>query len=127
MRMTTQIQLSIQQIADRLVELCRQGRFEMAQKELYADNLFSIELHDNPINKKKLKSLQSIIEKGKRLEEMIEEVHEFTVSDPIVVGNCIVFEMSYDLTMKDQNRLNWKELCVYRVKNGKIMYEQFFN
>ena len=35
--------MKIEQIAQRLVELCREGKFEQAQKELYADDAISIE------------------------------------------------------------------------------------
>ena len=35
-----------QQIASRLAELCRQGQFEAAQKELFAEDAVSIEPHE---------------------------------------------------------------------------------
>jgi len=31
-----------------------------------------------------------------------------------------------DVTMKGQARSSFEELCVYRVKDGKIISEQFF-
>jgi hypothetical protein len=34
--------------------------------------------------------------------------------------------MQLDMTMKGQGRTNMAELCVYQVKDGKIVAEQFF-
>jgi hypothetical protein len=39
-------QMSTQQIATRLMELCNKGEFEAAQKELFADDAVSIEQHE---------------------------------------------------------------------------------
>ena len=40
--------MSTQQIAARLAELCRQGEFEAAQKELFAKDAVSIEPRETP-------------------------------------------------------------------------------
>src|ERR1700743_1426766 len=50
--------------APRLAELCNQGKFEAAQKELYADDAVSIEQHETPDFPKETKGLRNIIEKG---------------------------------------------------------------
>jgi hypothetical protein len=34
--------------------------------------------------------------------------------------------MRLDMTMKGQGRMDMAELCVYQVKDGKIISEQFF-
>ena len=36
------------EIAQRLVALCREGKIEAAQRELYADDVVSIEPHETP-------------------------------------------------------------------------------
>jgi hypothetical protein len=43
-----------------------------------------------------------------------------------VVGNAITFVLGMDMTMKGAARMNMEELCVYQVKDGKIVSEQFF-
>ena len=40
--------MNTQQIATRLAELCRQGQFEAAQKELFAEDAVSIEPRATP-------------------------------------------------------------------------------
>ncbi len=47
-------------------------------------------------------------------------------SEPLVAGNSIAFTLAMDITMKGQGRMKAPELCVYEVKDGKIIREQFF-
>jgi hypothetical protein len=43
-----------------------------------------------------------------------------------VAGNAIAFVLDMDVTMKGKDRANLTELCVYQVKDGKIVSEEFF-
>ncbi|MBV8804814.1 MAG: nuclear transport factor 2 family protein [Sinobacteraceae bacterium] len=115
-----------QQIGDRLAQLCRQGEFEAAQKELYADDAVSIEAHESPAFAKETRGLAAIIEKGQKWSSMVEKVHECTASTPLVAGNAIAMKLAMDVTMKGQGRQKLEEMCVYEVKDGKIASEQFF-
>jgi len=123
---TEQMTMTTQQIANRLAELCRLGQFEAAQKELYADDAISIEPYETPEFAKETKGLDAIIEKGHKFESMVEEMHGGSVSEPLVAGNTFAFVMSMDMTMKGQGRMNMSELCVYQVKDGKVVSEEFF-
>ncbi|HEX9511092.1 MAG TPA: SnoaL-like domain-containing protein [Puia sp.] len=114
------------QIATRLVELCRQGQYENAQKELYANDAISIEPQASPDFAKETKGLPAIIEKGHKFEAMTEKVYATTASDPLIVGNTIAFTHGIDIAMKGTKRSKMEELCVYQVKEGKIVSEQFF-
>jgi len=118
--------MSTQDIANRLVELCSKGDFEGAQKELFADDCVSIEPHASPAFEKETKGLDAIIEKGKKWASMVEEYHSMNVSQPLVGTNSFAVTMSMSVTMKDQGRMDMTELCVYNVKDGKIVSEQFF-
>jgi hypothetical protein len=118
--------MTTQQIADRLAELCRKGDFEKAQKELFAENAISIEPQPSPGFEKETKGLPAILEKGKQFGAMVEEFHSATVSDPIVAGNAIALSLNMDVTMKGRGRSPMSEICVYEVKDGKIISEHFF-
>jgi hypothetical protein len=125
--MTTQsMTMTTQQIANRLTELCRQGEFETAQKELYADDAVSLEPYETPDFEKETKGLKAIIEKGHKFGSMVEVMHGGDVSDPVVADNSFAFVMTMDATMKGKGRMKMSELCVYQVKDGKIVSEQFF-
>ena len=78
--------MSTKEIADRLTELCRQGQFEEAQKELYATDVVSIEPEAPPAFEKETKGLQAIIEKGHKFNSMVEKMNSVTVSDPLVAA-----------------------------------------
>jgi hypothetical protein len=118
--------MSTQEIANRLAELCSKGDFEGAQNELYANDCISIEPYATPDFEKETKGLDAIKAKGKKWNSMVEESHEMKVSQPLVASNSFVITMLMDVTMKGRGRMSMTELCVYNVKDGKIVSEQFF-
>jgi limonene-1,2-epoxide hydrolase len=117
--------MKTEEIARRLVELCRQEKWEAAQKELYAANAVSIEPQETPAFAKETKGLPALLEKGKKFTSMVEKTHSVKVSDPIVAGNAFACTLQMDVTMKGQGRMQMGELCVYEVKDGKIVSERF--
>jgi hypothetical protein len=118
--------MNTQQIAARLAELCRQGEFEAAQKELFAEDAVSIEPRETPDFPRETKGLRAIIEKGHKFESMVENIHGISASAPLVTGNAIALALTMDVTMKGRGRVKMEELCAYEVKDGKIVLEQFF-
>jgi len=119
--------MNTQQVADRLVELCRRGEYDQAQQELYAHDAVSIEPQGLPPDALgDVEGLDAIREKGRQFNERIETIHGSTVSDPVVAGNWFSVAMGLDVTMKGMARMGMNEICVYRVRDGKIVHEQFF-
>lgn len=117
--------MTTKEIATRLVALCREAKWEAAQKELYAADAVSIEPYATPAFQKETKGLPAIIEKGRKFVEMVESMHMHTVSEPLISTNSFACTMRLDVTMKGQGRMDMTELCVYDVKDGKIISEQF--
>ena len=118
--------MTTQQVATRLVELCRKGEFETAQTELFVVDAISIEPYATPEFEKETKGLPAIIKKGDKFQSMVEQMHGLTVSDPIVASNSFACTMRMDITMKGKERMDMTELCVYQLKDGKIVSEEFF-
>ena len=118
--------MSTQEIANKLAAYCRKADWETAQKELYAQDAISIEPAAMGPFEKETKGLDAILEKGKKFEAMVEEHYGTEVSEPIVAGNSIAFKLAMDVKMKGQERMSTPELCVYNVKDGKIVKEEFF-
>lgn len=118
--------MNTEQIAQRLADLCRQGKFETAQKELFSQDAVSIEPYETPDFPKETKGLGAILEKGHRFQSMLEQVHGVSTSPPLVAGNAIAFTLTMDATMKGRGRVTLREICAYEVKDGKIVSEQFF-
>jgi ketosteroid isomerase-like protein len=123
---TTTTTMTTVEIANRLVELCKKGDFEGAQKELFAEDAVSIEPHGNADFQKETHGLDAIIQKGKKWSEMVEEYHGGQVSEPMVAGDSFAVTMTMGVTMKGAKRMDMTELCIYHVKDGKIVSEQFF-
>jgi ketosteroid isomerase-like protein len=126
MSTTATAKMTTKEIAKRLKKLCDKGDFEAAQKELFAKDAVSIEPEASGGFEKETHGLDGIIEKGKKWQSMVSEVHEIEVSEPMVAGNTFAVTMRLDTTMKDKKRMDMTELCVYHVKDGKIISEQFF-
>ena len=118
--------MTTQDIAKRLVELCRHSEFETAQKELFAPDAISIEPYATKEFEKETKGLPAIIEKGHKFDSMVEELHSTTISEPLVTATSIAFILTMDMKMKGSDRMKMSELCVYQLKDGKIIAEQFF-
>ena len=114
------------EIANHLVELCRKGDFETAQKDLFSEDAVSIEPHETPAFDKETKGLDAILEKGKNFKAMVEKTHSISVSDPIITANSFACLLNMNVTMKGQRSVDMKELCVYEVKDGEIVSEHFF-
>jgi hypothetical protein len=118
--------MTTNQIANRLVELCRKGDFENAQKELFAKDAISIEPHSTPAFDKETRGLDAIMEKGHKWGDMVQSVNKLEVSEPVIANNSFACTMHMDVTMKNKEHMDMTELCAYQVKDGKIVAEQFY-
>lgn len=116
--------MTTKEVANKLVEICRSGNWQQAYEELYSDDCVSIEPKGAPWEV--ATGMKEIHQKGEKFNEMIEEYHGGSVSDPLVAGNFITLTMEMDVTYKGAPRKKDSEVCVYEVKDGKIVKEQFF-
>ncbi len=117
--------MNTQQVADRLVELCREGKNMQVIDELYADNIVSTEMPWMP-GQVVTEGIKAVAQKSEDWYENLEEFHNGEISDPVVAGNHFTLKMAFDATFKDRGRQQMEELCIYEVDNGKIVSEQFF-
>jgi len=111
-------------IANRLYELCKEGHYQQAQEELYADDAISIE----PVHAQapSVTGKDAIIKKGEQFRDSIEELHGVNASQPIVAGNHFALTVTVDATFKGMGKMVMDEVAVYEVKDGKVVKEQFF-
>ena len=114
------------QIAERLAGLCEKGDFETAQQELYADDVISIEPMATPDYEKETKGKDAVFAKIKKFDASVEESYGNKVSAPLITANAFAFTLTMDLKMKGKDRMQMAEICVYEVKDGKVVSEQFF-
>jgi len=117
--------MTTQEIANRMGELFKENKWNEVQDELYAEDCESIEpAHAQGL--KTVRGMAAIKQKGQEFQAMIEEMHGGWVSELLVGGNYITCAMGMDVTMKGMGRIKLDEVCVYEVKNGKVVKEQFF-
>ncbi|WP_116126208.1 SnoaL-like domain-containing protein [Lewinella sp. IMCC34183] len=114
--------MTTQQLADRLVELCRQQQSTQAYRELFAQNASSHEMPGVPGGD--VFGLDHLIAKSEAYDEGM-TVHALTCTEPLVYENYFTVGMGIDVTRADGNRVQEHEMCVYRVHNGQIVEERF--
>lgn len=117
--------MTTQEVANKLVALCRQGQINEVQATLFADDAVSIEAGDE-MGPKVVQGLDAIKAKGAAFQDSVAEFHGATISEPIVAGNSFAITWAMDATFKQGGRMTIEEVCVYQVKDGKITLEQFF-
>jgi len=117
--------MTTKEVANKLVELCRQNKIDEAHNTLFAGNVKSIEANDM-MGPKEVEGLEALKAKSVAFQAGVEEFHSATISDPIVGGNSFAISWTMDATFKGRGRMTIEEICVYQVKNGKIILEQFF-
>jgi len=117
--------MTTQEVANKLVQYCREGKFEQVYTELYSPDIVSVEPEGAP--NRIVKGLDGIAKKGKEFESKIEKINSSYVSDPIVAENFFSCTMLMNVNMKGvPNSFNMDEVCVYTVSKGKVVREEFF-
>ncbi len=118
--------MTTQEVADTLVKLCSQGEFEDAMKALYGEDIVSMEAGAPPGQSRESKGLAAVKAKGEWWVSN-HEVHSSTVEGPLVAGPYFSVIFKLDVTFKPQSRrFQMEEVAVYKVVDGKIVYEEFF-
>lgn len=116
--------MTIQQIADKFYDYMQVGAFDKIYEELYSKDAESKEAPGSPWPG--VKGMDAIHEKGKKWNEGLQEMHGGTTAKPQVAGNYFSCFMTMDITPKGGERMNFEEIGMYQVKDGKIVSEQFF-
>ena len=116
--------MTVQEVANRLVELCRKGEFTQAQNELYSQDISSYEPKGSPAPE--LHGIEAVTRKSEQFDASVEEMHGVEVSDPLVAENFFSVTMKMDVTFKGAPRFTMEEVAVYNVEDGKIINEHFF-
>jgi hypothetical protein len=116
----------VEKVAHRLVELCRNGKFDQAIQELYADNAISNERMEMPGWPKEFHGKKAILEGSKKWADA-NEVHGMEIGEPICSTGHFAVRMDLDTTNKllDNTRMACSELCLYEVIDSKIVRVDF--
>lgn len=120
--------MTTQEVANRYMELEKQGKWMEIHDELYSKNAVSLEPeHAAAMGMQTItKGLDAIKAKGKAWNEGIAEMHGGYCTEPVVGGNYFSVAMGMDVTLKNGQRMKLDEIAVFDVKDAKIVSEQFF-
>jgi ketosteroid isomerase-like protein len=117
--------MSTIEIANKLVELCRQGR-NMEAKALYAEHAVSVEAFAPPGAQKASQGLAAIRAKSEWWVAN-HEVHSADVAGPWPNEDRFIVGFQFDVTHKPSGqRMKMEEMALYTVERGQIVREEFF-
>ena len=120
--------MTTQEIANRYYELASQGKWTEIQDGFHADNVISQEPEHAASRGVQVitKGKEAIKAKSVANRQKIEAVHSQYCSEPTVAGDFFTVVLKRALTFKNGPRMDTEEICVFQVKEGKIVLEQFF-
>lgn len=117
---------SIQDLANDLVVLCREHRYEEIYEKYYTEESRGVEAFGmngaDPVTVWKT----ALIEKAKKRAEMTDVVGGEVSDASVVNGNQFIVYMSIEAKKGDAAPEKHEEYVLYTVKDGKIVEEKFF-
>lgn len=118
--------MSVKEVAEKLVRLCREGNIQTCYDQLYSTKILSIE-PESFTGIQKAKGLDTVMLKLKEVAASVKEVHSTEIGDPIVAANHFAITWKTIMTkVGSSEKTIVDEIAVFEVKNGKIIEEQFF-
>ena len=117
--------MTTQQVANQLVSLLRQAKFD----EIYTQLFHPTEVrHIEPQSPHfaELTGVEAIRAKDAAMAANIAAMDKLEVGEAAVAEDFFALPYKVSLTMKDGSSFALDEIIVYRVKDGKIVLEQFF-
>lgn len=117
--------MSTSDIANRLVALCREGKFLEAVDTLYADNVQSVEAREFAGMPRELSGKAAV--RGKNVWWFENnDLHNVTITGPFSSPERFALVFTFDRTTKATGeRGQFTEVAVYTVEDGKIVREEF--
>lgn len=115
--------MNIKEIAQKLTEWFNANEMMKPYQELYSPNIVSVE-QDGEFAR--CDGMDAVMKKGEWWTETF-EVHSASASEPLVADDWFSVMFTMDTTHKPSGqRSTMSEIGVYQVKDGKIVYEEFF-
>jgi ketosteroid isomerase-like protein len=117
--------MNTEEVAKRLVELCRNSEWRKALDELYSNDIVSVEAHEMENMPAEMRGIDQVRGKTDWWEKNM-EVHSAKVTGPFVARDTFVVQFDIDVTDKEsKKRIQMSEAGIYTVKDGKVAREEF--
>lgn len=118
--------MSVQDVANGLVERCRQGDSAGAIDRYYADDIVSVESVGTPELPAEVHGIEAVRGKNEWWAEN-NEVHTFEVEGPFIGDRGFAVRFTFDVTAKATGeRGSMTEMALYTVEGDRIVREEFF-
>ena len=118
--------MTTEQVAKRYYELIQQHQYEKIQNELYTPNAISIEPENDSNLPLIVEGLEALRQKEGLFFSLIEEMYGSYMSEPVVSTFFFSMMTGMDVKMRGKARKKKEQICVFEVRDGKIVKEQFF-
>ena len=119
--------MDTKQVAQEVIQLCKDGKFEEAGKRFWSDKVVSLEPMEGPMARSE--GLAAVKAKGDWWYTN-HEIHGATTEGPYVHGDQFAVRFSMDITSKTGDmagkRMQMTEVALYTVKDGKVTEERYF-
>jgi len=116
--------MTTKEIANTIVANCRSGKM-FDNYELFSENVVSREARDSQFGKE-VRGINATLEKAKYFHALIEKLISREVSEPLVAGKYFTFRLCQEFELKGIGYSKLDELCLFEVKDGKIVCEEYF-
>lgn len=113
-------------IGNKYVAFCKEGKFEACLHELFSKDAVSVEAWVPDGVERIAKGLPAIRAKGEAWGRD-NEVHKAEVAGPFPLDDRFAVYFDFEVTHKPSNRrISMQEVGLFTVENGKIVREEFF-
>ena len=118
--------MTTEQVAKRYYELIQQHQYEQIQNELYAPNAISIEPENDSNLPLVVQGIDALRQKEGLFFSQVDEMFGSYMSETVISTFFFSMMTGMDVKMSGKQRKKKEQICVFEVRNGKIVREQFF-
>ena len=114
------------ELANKFVEMCKQGKNFDVMQQLYDDKIVSVEAVRRKTGSFETTGKAAVIQKSAEWAGA-HEIHGATVEGPYLLNDQFAVVFEFDVTPKATGtRVKNREIAVYTAANGLITNEEFF-
>ena len=118
--------MSVKDVAEGLVTLCRAGKYDEASATYHADDIVSVEAMGPPGADLASRGRAAVEAKSKWWTDN-HEIIDGTVEGPFLNGDQFSVRFAIDVKVKATGAVHhMSEIALYTVKNDKVVEERFF-
>lgn len=118
--------MTTEQVAKRYYELIQQHQYEQIQNELYAPNAVSIEPENDSNLPLVVEGIEALRQKEGLFFSQVDEMFGSYMSEMVISTFFFSMMTGMDVKMKGKQRKKKEQICVFEVRDGKIIKEHFF-